>query len=129
MITLISIALGGAFGAMLRYGVGGWVNALFGGTIYGGTLAVNLMGCFLMGLLWGLFEQSILHPSFRGLTVIGILGAFTTFSSFGLENFILIRHQHWRALVANILVNNMGGIFLVFIGYLLSRQIGTFFGR
>lgn len=90
---------------------------------------VNLVGCFLIGLLWGLFEQSILHPAFRGLIVIGVLGAFTTFSSFGLESFILIRHQHWRALAANLIINNIGGILLVYLGYLLSRHLGSYFSR
>jgi len=126
VITLLGVAIGGAFGAFLRFGLSGWINSIWGGVLYGGTLTVNLIGCFLIGLVFGLFETSILHPAFRGLIVIGILGAFTTFSSFGLESFILIRHQHWRALLANILLNNVGGLLLVWLGYILALKIASF---
>jgi CrcB protein len=123
MITLASIAIGGAVGAILRYSLSGWINSVWGGAIYGGTLFVNLVGCFLIGLSFGLFERIDIHPAFRGLTVVGILGAFTTFSSFGLESFILARHQHWRSLAANILLNNVGGLLLVYLGHLVALLI------
>ncbi len=126
MIAIMSIALGGAVGALLRYGLSGWINSIWGGAIYGGTLTVNLVGCFLIGLVFGLFEHSLIHPAFRGLTMIGILGAFTTFSSIGLESFILIRHQHWRSLFANLALNNVGGVLLVGLGYLLAVKIASF---
>ena len=129
MMAVLGIALGGAIGALLRYGLSGWINALWGGVIYGGTLTVNLIGCFLIGLLFGLFEQAILPSAFRELTLIGILGAFTTFSSFGLESVILFRHQHWRALFANIFLNNIGGILLVGLGYFLALHLASFSHR
>ena len=129
MIALTSIAIGGAIGALLRYGLSGWISSIWGGAIYGGTLTVNLIGCLLIGLVFGLFEQSVIHPAFKGLTVIGILGAFTTFSSFGLESFILIRHQHWRDLATNIILNNVGGLLLVYLGYMLALHITAFLHR
>jgi fluoride exporter len=97
---LLAIALGGAIGSMARYLISGWVQrsplllrwGMFGPTLPWGTFVVNLTGCLLMGFLAGLFqERLVVHPELRALVLIGILGGYTTFSSFALETLRLVQ--------------------------------------
>jgi CrcB protein len=91
MNSVLCIAAGGAVGALLRYGVGRGVQGLFGGTFPYGTLAVNVSGCLLMGLLYVLlFERLDVRVEWRGALLIGLLGAYTTFSSLSIETLNLI---------------------------------------
>ena len=91
MNTLLCIALGGAAGAVLRYGVARGVQGLLGGTFPYGTLAVNVSGCLVMGLLYVLlFERLDVRVEWRAALLIGLLGAFTTFSAFSMETLNLI---------------------------------------
>lgn len=123
MLTLIYIAIGGAVGALLRYTVSGYTYKYLNGFLPWGTLAVNLIGCFAIGFLWNVFENIAYSPNTRALIFIGILGAFTTFSTFGLESFSLIKEGEIKFAVLNILVSNIAGIALVFIGYLISKYL------
>ena len=92
MVKLLIIGLGGFVGAICRYGLGGWVQRLTGGTFPYGTLVVNVTGCFLIGFLLMLFEQrQLFSPTTRLFLTVGILGAFTTFSTFGYETLELLR--------------------------------------
>jgi CrcB protein len=126
MYTLIYIALGGAAGAILRYSVSGYTYKYFNGFFPWGTLAVNLLGCFAIGFLWNVFENSTSSPNTRAFIFIGILGAFTTFSTFGLESFNLLREGEIKYALLNILVSNIAGLALVFIGYIASKYLFTF---
>ncbi len=94
-MTLLYIALGGAVGALARYGLAGWVHAQSGGTFPWGTFWVNLSGCFLLGLALGVLEATVAPPRVRELVAIGILGAFTTFSTFSWEAVALLRAGEW----------------------------------
>jgi CrcB protein len=123
MLTLIYIAIGGAVGALLRYTVSGYTYKYLNGFLPWGTLAVNLIGCFAIGFLWNVFENIAYSPNTRALIFIGILGAFTTFSTFGLESFNLFKEGEIKFTVLNILVSNIAGIALVFIGYLISKYL------
>jgi CrcB protein len=123
MLTLIYIAAGGAAGALLRYTISGYTYKFLNGFLPWGTLAVNLLGCFAIGLLWNVFENIAYSPNTRALIFIGILGAFTTFSTFGLESFNLFREGEIKFAILNILVSNLGGIAFVFIGYFLSKYL------
>lgn len=86
-------------------------------------MAVNLLGCFTIGFLWNIFENFAYSPNIRVFIFIGILGAFTTFSTFGLESFNLIREGEIKYAVLNILVSNIAGLALVFIGYIASKYL------
>lgn len=119
----VAIAVGGAIGALLRYGVSGLAYNLFGETFPWGTLSVNLLGCFLIGLLWQVFEQTTLSPQLRALIFVGGLGAFTTFSTYGLESLNLLRDGQVRLSLLNVLGSNVLGISCVFLGVVVARVV------
>src|SRR5262245_27759999 len=102
----IWIAVGGAGGSLLRYLLQGWVQRWAGGTFPAGTLVVNVLGCFVIGLLAAAFAGPVLiREEYRiGLTV-GVLGGFTTFSAFGLETFNLTNEGQFRLAAANVVLS------------------------
>ncbi len=92
MDKAILVFVGGGLGALARYWLSGAVHRLAGATFPYGTLVVNVTGCFLIGMLMAAFEDRFLvAPSLRLFLVIGILGGFTTFSSFSFETISLLR--------------------------------------
>lgn len=123
MTTILYIAIGGAVGAILRYSISGFAYRNFAGSLPWGTLAVNLIGCFAIGFLWNIFENMTHSASTRAFIFIGILGAFTTFSTFGIESFHLFKNGEIKLGILNILISNIGGIGLVLIGYLASKYL------
>ena len=122
-MRLIAIAVGGAIGALLRYAVSGLAYNLFGEAFPWGTMSVNLLGCLLIGFLWQTFEATALSPQLRALIFIGGLGAFTTFSTYGLESLNLLRDGQMRMGLLNILGSNLLGIVAVFVGIVLARLV------
>lgn len=121
MLKLVVIGAGGALGAILRYVVSGLSYRIFRGGFPVGTLAVNLSGSFLIGLVWGMFEHVPVSASLRWFIFIGVLGGYTTFSTFALENFSLIRAGEFNTAVLNVLLSSAGGILLVYAGYVTAR--------
>ncbi|OGS02007.1 MAG: camphor resistance protein CrcB [Elusimicrobia bacterium RIFOXYA1_FULL_47_7] len=119
----IYIALGGTIGALLRYGVSGLTYRYFDGVFPWGTLAVNLSGCFAIGFLWAISEQVILSAHFKPFVLVGIIGAYTTFSTFSLETFHLLRDKEIKMALVNVLASNILGIGLVFLGFVLANLI------
>lgn len=116
MSNLISIAIGGAIGAVLRYHASGIISKYFDGVFPWGTLAVNLFGCFLIGLIWEVSANVVVSPHWRAFVFIGLLGAFTTYSTFGLETMNLLRAGEFNLAFLNIFYSNVLGIVLVFMG-------------
>ncbi len=98
MTQLLMIAVGGAAGALCRYGLVNWINSFaHSKTQWGsfplGTLTVNVIGSFLIGIMYVLIaERMTLHPDWRNVAIIGFLGAFTTFSTFSLETITLLEN-------------------------------------
>lgn len=126
MLKLALIAAGGALGSVLRYGVGvGLAKWTPGAAFPFGTLAVNLVGCFLIGLFNGLFLGRISIPlEYRvGLTA-GVLGGFTTFSAFGWETVALAEGGQWRLAAVNVLVSVLAGLAAVWIGWRVAERWG-----
>lgn len=123
MTGLLYIAIGGAAGALLRYSVSGVTYRYIDGSLPWGTLAVNLIGCFAIGFLWQIFEVVGSSPQSRAFIFIGILGSFTTFSTFGLESFNLLRDGQVGYALFNIILSNALGLGLVFAGFILSRYM------
>jgi CrcB protein len=119
------IAVGGAVGAALRYLISGWTYAILGTGFPWGTLVVNLIGSFLIGLLWQLFADAAVSPNTRILILTGGLGAFTTFSTFALESLNLFRDGDIELGLANVLVSDLLGIALVFLGIIVGRLVGS----
>ncbi len=96
MTRVLAIAAGGAVGSVLRYWMSTWVHSLAGGDFPYGTLAVNVVGCLLMGFLFALFIDRLSSDSIvRAAVLIGVLGGFTTFSSFSIETFNLLEEGLW----------------------------------
>lgn len=119
---LLLLAAGGAAGTLLRYALSGIVTRLLGGTFPWGTLAVNVLGCFMIGLLWALTERTPLPSSLHVFVFTGVLGAFTTFSTYGLETFELMRNGEILLGLGNLLASNLVGIGAVVAGFFLARS-------
>jgi fluoride exporter len=126
-MTLLGIALAGAAGALARYGISGLVHRSLGAGFPWGTLSVNLIGCCLLGFLLELSRQSgWVSPEFRTIAGIGFLGAFTTFSTFGVETYRAFETGDWLVATLNVLVNVVGGLLLVASGSALARFLAQF---
>jgi CrcB protein len=121
MEKFIAIFIGGGLGALFRYLFAGAVQSRTESIFPWGTLAVNLLGCFIIGFLWTLFEYLPVSVTVRLFFITGILGGFTTFSSYGVETLNLARDGEFLHAAANILVSNLAGIALVFAGVIVSR--------
>ena len=125
MLNILFIGLGGALGSIARYLVSTWVQAAIKSINFPfGTLAVNLVGCFVIGFLAQLAEaRGVFSSESRAFVFIGILGGFTTFSSFGNETLNLARGgELWNAL-ANIGLNVVIGLFAVWLGRTVAYLI------
>ncbi len=117
------VGCGGFLGALLRYGMSGFVQRLLPLTTFPfGTLAVNLLGCLLVGAVVGSSEsRQIFGPEARVFLLIGLLGGFTTFSTLGYETFALLRDGEQLQAAANIGVHAVLGPAAVWLAYSLAR--------
>jgi len=124
MGKLFLIGLAGFLGTLTRYWMSGVVARRYGETFPAGTLVVNLLGCFLVGLLFYLLQERFLvNQTVRTVILIGFLGGFTTFSSFGLQTFTLLQEREVGLAFLNLGVANAGGLLLVWAGYTLGKII------
>jgi CrcB protein len=121
VLKLFNIAIGGAAGALLRYWVSGLTYRFFSGGFPWGTLSVNLIGSLLIGFLWGVFDSLAISQNLRLFIFIGLLGSFTTFSTFSLENFHLLREGEYWFIFYNIILSLILGIGLVVVGFFTSK--------
>lgn len=94
-MLLISIAIGGALGAMARFGLSGWVHTWAGNRMPWGTFIVNAVGSLLIGFALRFLEGVPATPEVRAFVSIGLLGAFTTFSTYTYETVALMRSGEW----------------------------------
>jgi len=120
---LALVGIGGFVGSILRYAISGFAQRFDPeGSFPYGTLAVNALGCLAIGLLAGLAEsRQLFGAEFRAFVFLGVLGGFTTFSSFGYETHALLREgDHLRA-AANVLGSVVLCLTLVWIGHALGR--------
>lgn len=94
-MALLYLALGGALGTLARYGLGGWIQGMAGETFPWGTLAVNVVGSFLLGFLMRAFENAPVSPRVRNGATLGFCGAFTTLSTVSYETLALARKARY----------------------------------
>jgi fluoride exporter len=124
MQKTIFIALAGLAGTLLRYWLSGFVARQYGETFPWGTMAVNVIGCFLAGAVFYLTEERFLvSPAVRSVILIGFLGGFTTFSSYGLQTFTLLRDGELGLATLNIAASNVLGLLMVWTGYVVFKAL------
>jgi CrcB protein len=120
---LLLVALGGAFGSVLRYASAAWVNRFAQSSFPYGTLFVNIVGSFLIGLIMVvLLKTSEARENFRLLLVTGVMGGFTTFSSFSWETWKLIEDGRIPFALANVLLTVAICLLATISGVLLAKQ-------
>ena len=124
LISAIVVGLGGFLGTLARYGLSGRVHRHLPLTTFPyGTLVVNLLGCLVIGVIAGLVDfRKLFGPGFREFAMIGILGGFTTFSTFGYETFLMIRDNEYLRAAVNFGMHVILGLALVWLGYSLSTS-------
>jgi fluoride exporter len=122
-MSFLYVALGGALGAVCRYLLGTTIQGLMKASNFPvGTITVNLIGCFLIGLIMGLIEfRSMFGSDGRLFIVVGVLGGFTTFSTFGYETLQLIKEGQIAAALINVLLQTGLGLVMVWLGNVASR--------
>ncbi|HEX3051813.1 MAG TPA: CrcB family protein [Aggregatilineaceae bacterium] len=121
---LLLIALAGALGTLARYALGNAVQRVSGGGLPWGTLLVNVLGCFLFGLVWTLADERLLISSdARVIMLGGFMGAFTTFSTFIFETGSMVRNAELVMATGNVLVQTLVGLVFLFAGIMFGRVL------
>ena len=123
VVDVLWVGLGGFVGSSLRFAISGWVHRLPGTSTFPyGTLVVNVIGCFLLGVLGGWAEhRQVLSPAARLFLMIGVLGGFTTFSTFAYETLSLAHGSETARAFANIALQVLLGLAAAWLGYASSR--------
>lgn len=123
LTNYLAIAVGGAMGACLRFALSEWMLHLFGRAFPFGTLLVNILGSFVIGLLYGLLLTEQISPNpWRIFIGIGVLGAFTTFSTFSMDTVLLLQQGDWLKAVANVVLNLVLCLTLAWLGLKLGSM-------
>lgn len=123
MIKILLVMAGGAVGSASRYLLSGFTHKYFDESFPYGTLVVNLLGSFLIGFLWTIFEAGSFSSNLRTIIFIGFLGGFTTFSTYSFETINLFRGEQYKLAFMNILTNNILALLLVFIGFVAAKEL------
>jgi len=124
LIQLLTVAAGGALGAVLRFLMSANIYRVFGRDFPYGTLAVNVIGSLLMGFFFALImERAAISEAWRGVIIIGFLGAFTTFSTFSMETMALIESGALMRAAMNILLSVALCLLATWAGLQIGRQI------
>ena len=121
MERLAWVCLGGAAGSGMRYLLAGWVQRLAGPSFPAGTLAVNLLGSFALGLVMPLgLRTDLISPTTRLALATGLMGGFTTYSTFSYETMSLMHEGAWAAVALNVASTLVGCLAATFLGYGLA---------
>ena len=124
MLKLLMLAGAGSLGCLARYGLTGLVQRLAGSAFPYGTLVVNVLGCLLFGLVWGILEKRVgLGVHWRLLVLTGFLGSFTTFSTFTFESMKLLENGAWALAFANVTGQVLAGLVMVYLGLQLGKSM------
>jgi CrcB protein len=124
--TLLLVGIGGFIGAILRYVLGGWIQNSFVNFPIG-TLVINITGSFFLGLIMYLSEyQGFFDEETRIFLTIGILGAFTTLSTFGYESFRLLDGSKLTLMAINVVSTVLFSMLAVYLGKIVALSIGTY---
>jgi len=120
--NFLIVGLGGAAGSMLRYGVQKFFQVQAAATFPTGTLLVNISGCFLIGILWGIVSRSLTwNEEMKLLLMTGFCGGFTTFSAFTLEGVGLLKENRTVLFIIYLTASVAGGLLATFIGIRIAK--------
>jgi CrcB protein len=124
MREVVALALAGAAGTLGRWALNGWATRALGDRFAYGTLAVNVLGCLLVGVILEVAATGeLMSETLRLALAVGFLGAFTTFSTFGLETFRYLEQGAWPLAVTNVLANLCLGLAATWLGFAMTRRI------
>ena len=123
ILKLLAVAAGGSVGAGLRYIIFYYFERNHASVFPWATLIVNLLGSLLIGFLWGYFDRYFVTTGIRLLIFVGLLGSFTTYSTYAFDAFSLFRDGEFKMLAGYILGSNVLGIGLAFAGFYLSKYV------
>jgi len=118
------VAIGAAIGGVARYLIGGWLASLLGADFPWGTAFVNITGAFAIGVVLVLVQGGALPAGARPFVAVGILGGYTTFSTYSYETLELITDSNYGVAVINVFVQLVLGFIGVYLGVVLGRLIG-----
>jgi CrcB protein len=122
-MLLIYLALGGALGTILRYALGGWVHSWAGVGFPWGTLAVNVAGSFVLGVTMRASQSLLLSPELRAFITIGLCGAFTTFSTYSYEAFVLMQKGDWTKAALYAFGSLVIGVVAIAAGFIAAARV------
>lgn len=123
MTKILAIGMGGFVGALLRYTISGWIYSFSDSNFPSGTLAVNIIGAFILGLVVGLAERYIMHPNLKLFLTIGVLGAFTIFSTFSYETIMLLQVSSYLKAFLNVSLSVLFGLAAAFLGLAAGKTL------
>ena len=116
-MDILFVILGGSLGAVSRFTIGTQIDKLFSTTFPVGIFFVNLLGCFIIGLVMSAFQNKIIdNDNLKIFLIVGFLGSLTTFSTFAFDNFNLLTFKNFLYLFINLFFSNFFGIVMVFLG-------------
>jgi CrcB protein len=123
MIPYLLVGIGGGLGAMLRYGYGSLAGQVWPSDFPHGTMVINIAGSLAMGLLVGVLARTLPagQESIRLFVAVGVLGGFTTFSSFSLDTIVLIERGQVLSALLYVLGSVLAGILALYVGLILTR--------
>ena len=118
---ILAVAIGGSLGAVGRYLIYLLVDRVYNGVFPWATLLVNLTGAFLIGFLWSAFDRFYISPGMRTFIFIGILGSFTTFSTFAFDILSMTKDGEMKQMLFYLFASNILGIGFAFAGFYSCR--------
>jgi len=119
---LVAIACGGAIGALSRFGLQQWLSTIYNGRFPLAIFVANSIGSLCLGLFYVLIvEKGIVPEVWRPFLIIGLIGAFTTFSTFSLDSIRLIEEGNWSMALGNIVANLVVGLVGAYVGMSIGR--------
>jgi CrcB protein len=121
ILKILAVAAGGSVGASLRYLIFYFFEKNHASVFPWATLVVNLLGSLLIGFLWGYFDRYFVTSGIRLLVFVGLLGSFTTYSTFAFDVLSLFKDGEVRMMLVYLLGTNILGIGLAFIGFYFTR--------